>query len=161
MMKILHCLALKPLAFFVPSSNLRTSALLRGTRHRMLLRILITRHLKVIRQLKVSLRIALERLEVHQQRTLDRKHGVVFYVLAVAVEELRDDGFVAGGRELHDVSCCAFGDLGVDLRGSECAQADTDAGLMPARSSLLDHHTESDTAPASGSKSHTSHPSPS
>jgi hypothetical protein len=75
-----------------------------GTRRGMLLCVLKRRHLEVIRQLKLGLWIALKGLKVHQQRILDRKHGVVFYVLAVAVENLRNDGFVAGCSELPILS---------------------------------------------------------
>jgi hypothetical protein len=80
---------------------LYTSAFFRSARHGMLLRILKSRHLEVIRQLKVGLWVALERLKVDEQRVLDRKHGVIFYILAIAIEDLGDDGFVAGRRELR------------------------------------------------------------
>lgn len=66
----------------------------------MLLRVLVTRHLEIIRQLKLRLFIALERLKVHNQRVLDRKHGIVFNVLALPVEYLRNDRFIARRREL-------------------------------------------------------------
>lgn len=81
--------------------RLDSSTLLRAPIKLPILRILKRRHLEIIRQLKFRIRVALERLEVHQQRVLDREHGVVFNVLAAAVEDLGDDWLVACGPELR------------------------------------------------------------
>ena len=89
--KSLHCML-----------NIRTSlcTLLSRARNTILLRILKARHLEIIRQLKVRHRITLSRLEIHNQAVFDSKDSVVLDVLAVTVENLRDNGLVAGCFDL-------------------------------------------------------------
>lgn len=76
-------------------------ALLSRANQRMFLRVLICRHLEIVRQVKISFWIFLDRLEVDLERVLDGEHGVVFDVLAVAIEDLGYDGFVAWGSDLN------------------------------------------------------------
>ena len=77
-----------------PPSNLRRPVRLPLSRRVKL------RQPEMIRHLKVRLRIPLQRLEVHDQRVLDGKDGVVADVVACAVEDLRHDGLVVWGCEL-------------------------------------------------------------
>lgn len=66
----------------------------------MLLRLLKSRQLKIIRQFKICLGIPLAGQEVDDERVLDGEDGVFGEVRVAAVEDLRGDGFVAGGRDL-------------------------------------------------------------
>ncbi len=84
--------------------RLDRSALLRTPIKLSLLCILKRRHLEVVWQLKLCVRIALEGNEINKQTVLDGKHGIVFNILAAAVEDLCDDRLVAGGCELFQIS---------------------------------------------------------
>jgi hypothetical protein len=115
--------------------NLSTAHFRRPLR-RVLLRILKRRHLEVVRQLKFGLGVALKRHKVHQQRVLDCKHGIVFNVLALAVEDLRDNRLVARRGDLSR-QYCAFDTViymldSYILPKSEYAQAGTDVCPVPA-----------------------------
>lgn len=70
----------------------------------MLLCILEARHFEVVWQLEISLGITLERLEVYNQRVFDCENSVVINVLAVPVEDLRNDRFVSRRSELFQKS---------------------------------------------------------
>lgn len=63
-------------------------------------RILKASHLKVIRELKLSLWVPLERNKVDNEGVFDGEDGIIVEVVAVAVEDLRNDGFVVWGCEL-------------------------------------------------------------
>lgn len=66
----------------------------------MLLCILKTRHLEVVWQLEVCLRITLEGFKVHNERIFDCKDSVIVNVLALPVKNLRNNRLVARSGEL-------------------------------------------------------------
>ena len=100
----------------------------------MFLRILIRSHLKVIRQLKLRLRIALKRLEIHKQRVLDRKHGIVIDVLAITIKDLRDNRFIAGCGKL--CTLLAFGNNQLACEGEGVYTYDKVNMRRPVRMSI-------------------------
>lgn len=69
----------------------------------MLLSILEACHLEIIWQLKVRLRISLERFEIYKKRVFDCKDSVVVDVLARSVEDLGNNRFVTGCSKLRYV----------------------------------------------------------
>lgn len=71
-------------------------------------RIVECRHLEVVWQFKLSIGIALEGFEVHQERVFDSEYSIVFNVLAAAVEDLCDNWLMARSCELFHVSICSF-----------------------------------------------------